>query len=212
MALNAKQRQKKLERKKKKKAQAVKKSGQRISTPGSRSSSYTRYPVHECLVPENLFEQGLGTLLMSRRAPNGTIAVGFFLLDVFCLGVKNAGFRVCSSDEYEHQFKRSVFSAADGTDYLQIDAAQFRKLVEEAAAYASSLGFEPHSDYREARRLFGAVDASTSDIAFEFGKHGKPIYISGPHDSPTRIRQVMKSLQQHRGEGSVDDLQTRIGD
>ena len=206
MALNAKQLQKKLERKKKKKAQAVKKSGQRISATSSGSSSYARYPVHECLVPANLFELGLGTVLMSRRAPNGTIAVSFFLLDVFCLGVKNAGFRVCSSDEYEYQFKDSVFSAADDTDYLQIDAPQFRKLIEEAAAYASSLGFSTHPDYREARRLFGAVDASTCDIAFEFGKDGKPLYIGGPNDSPSRIRQVMHLLQQHRGEGSVDDL------
>jgi hypothetical protein len=206
MALNAKQRQKKLERKKKKKAQTVKKSGQRISATSSGSSSYARYPVHECLVPANLFELGLGTVLMSRRAPNGTIAVSFFLLDVFCLGVKNAGFRVCSSDEYEYQFKDSVFSAADDTDYLQIDAPQFRKLIEEAAAYASSLGFSAHPDYREARRLFGAVDVSTCDIAFEFGKDGKPLYIGGPNDSPSRIRQVMHLLQQHRGEGSVDDL------
>lgn len=204
MALNAKQRQKKLERQKKKRAQASKKNRQRVATMSSGSSNSAHYPIHECLVPENLFEQGLGTLIMSRRAPNGDFAVSFFLLDVFCVGVKNAGFRVCSLNEYEHQFKHSVFAAANGSDYLQIDAAQFRKLVEDAAAYASSLGLEPHPDYREARRLFGAVNSSTCNIEFKFGRGGKPLYIGGPHDSPSRIRQILKCLQQHRGEGDFD--------
>jgi len=47
-------------------------------------------PVHECLMAESMFETGLGSIWISRKLANGKLSVALFLLDVFCLGVKNA--------------------------------------------------------------------------------------------------------------------------
>ena len=64
--------------------------------PAQEMSLAAHAPIHESLVPASLFEQGIGNLLFSRSLPDGRVALGAFLLDVFCLGVKNAFF--CRSD------------------------------------------------------------------------------------------------------------------
>jgi len=57
-------------------------------------------PIHEALVPAKLFEVGIGNLFFSRALPDGRIALGSFLLDVFCLGVKNAFVTIVAREEY----------------------------------------------------------------------------------------------------------------
>ncbi|MBI5015420.1 MAG: hypothetical protein HZB55_08000 [Deltaproteobacteria bacterium] len=44
---------------------------------------------------------GIGTVLVSRRLPDGDIAYAGFLVDPWCLGVKDALLRVCSEARYE---------------------------------------------------------------------------------------------------------------
>jgi hypothetical protein len=81
-----------------------------------------------------------------------------------------------------------------------------RKLVEEAVAYAATIGFQPHPDYRKARLIFGDIDASQCDEQFTFGKDGKPYFIGGPYDDMARCRQVINTLQRTCGEGNFHYL------
>ena len=41
---------------------------------------------------------------------------------------------------------------------------------------------------------------------FPFGRDGKPFYVSGPNDSPTRIRRILDTLVKCVGEGGFDYL------
>ena len=70
----------------------------------------SKAPIHEALVPAKLFEVGIGNLFFSRALPDGHIALGCFLLDVFCLGVKNAFVTIVARDEYA-QRRRSCSTA-----------------------------------------------------------------------------------------------------
>jgi hypothetical protein len=165
-------------------------------------------PIHECLVPDTLFEQGMGNLFFSRRMPDGRIALGMFLLDIFCLGVKDAGFRIVEKYEYDGRIRNSF-----GPEKLQpIDPTCFRKLVEGGVAYASELGFKPHADYAEACQIFGDVQAAECTKQFEYGREGKPLYISGPFEKPARAKAIVEQLRRCKGEGNyhyvmgVDDL------
>ena len=119
-------------------------------------------PIHECLVPQGLFEEGIGNLIFSRRLPDGRIALGMFLLDVFCLGVKNAFSTTLSTTNYEqriHDWR--------GPETLKpTPPACLRKLVEGGVAYARELGFNPHPDYAVTSQIFGDVDASACSTEF----------------------------------------------
>src|ERR1019366_1473604 len=96
-------------------------------------------PIHECLVPANLFERGIGNLVFSRSLPDGRMALAMFLLDVFCLGVKNTFFAIVARDEYDRRLR----SWREAESLQRIDPACLRKLVEGGVVYARELGFNP---------------------------------------------------------------------
>jgi hypothetical protein len=158
-------------------------------------------PIADVLVPTTLFEQGIGTVWLSRHLPDGRHAVAGILVDVFCLGVKNAVYKIVDAVDYPTVLARIQ---AQPTERQHPSCA--RKLVEEALAYAKDLGFEPHADYRIARLIFGDIEANACPVRFTFGQNGKPFYIDGPNDTPAIKRRILKQLERHCGPGGYDYL------
>ena len=159
-------------------------------------------PIPEALVPANLFEVGIGNLFFSRPLPGGRVAVGCFLLDVFCLGVKNALMSTMPRDEYAR--RRRNWSTAETLQ--PVSAACFRKLVEGGVAYARDLGFSPHRDYAEASQVFGEVETTACPTRFEYGHEGKPFYVSGPHETARQVEAIVEQLEQRKGAGNYHYL------
>jgi hypothetical protein len=154
-------------------------------------------PLYECLVPESLSEVGMGPVMISRqRETDGQIATGLFLLDLLCLGVKNAMFSVVSRTEYEAMVRRAE---AAGQRMRESSPECARKLVEDAMAYAKELGFSPQRDYQIARQIFGNIDTSRCETTFKFGKDGKPLYVSGPNETPGDIQRILNQLERSCG-------------
>jgi hypothetical protein len=153
------------------------------------------WPIMATLVPEGLWESGLGQLVIARRAPSGKIACGVFLVDVFCLGVKDAFWKLMGSAEYE-----TLIDKIEAHGRLrEVTPEYFSKLVHCAADYAQSLGFAPHHDFRAARLLLAGIDPSLCLDELEFGKDGKPFYIRGPNESLARARAICDRMQELGG-------------
>jgi hypothetical protein len=185
----------------KRKAQLAKKG------PGSVAKALIGgWPIHESYMPSNLFELRIGDVLVSRRMGN-QIAVGVFLLDTGCLGVKNAFLRVSSPGDYQSLVDRF----RGGEHLVPVEPEYARKLVEDAAEYAAKLGFMPHKDYRKAKQIFGAIDTALCYARFQFGKDGKPFYCSGPSDSPARRQEILDILTRRCGPGGFHFM-VGIGD
>lgn len=197
MAIDPRKRQKQLEKKaaKRKSAQAAVKASQAGGPSSRRPDLAANFPVHECLVPVGLFELGIGNVMVSRKLPDGDLELGAFLLDVHCLGVKDALYRVVSEVKYHDMVNR--FEGHE--EFQKIDPACARKLVEEAAGYAKQIGFDPHPDYKLARKIFGDIDPALCPDEFTFGRDGKPCFVSGPNDSPAKCNRIMATLTQRLG-------------
>jgi hypothetical protein len=202
MAADPRKRQKKLERRNAKR-QEKKHKIVRAHSGGlaDRVSAAARYPVLHAWVPEALETQGIGSLLFSRELPDGSVAVAVFLVDRWCLGVKDAFFDILARSEYESKFVRKLRGEYPSRD---VSPAYLRKLIEDAVAYAGNLGFAPHPDYHKAKLLFGDVDASECTEQFEFGQNGKPFYFAGPHDSPQRSQRIIALLSSKCGPSGFD--------
>src|SRR6267378_4485147 len=56
-------------------------------------------PIQHCLLTEDLFETGMGTLILARGTTPYHLTFASFLLDVFCLGIKDVTFESLESDE-----------------------------------------------------------------------------------------------------------------
>jgi hypothetical protein len=152
-------------------------------------------PIERCVVGTELFKSGMGTLILARRLPSGLLASSFILIDAYCLGVKDAFYREVAPSEFETLFKKQKLSQA----FVDIDPCAARKLLRDVVAYAADLGFPPADDFAAAEKLFGSIDADLSEEVFVFGYEGKPLYVSGPYDTPAKIRRITETLDRRCG-------------
>ena len=159
-----------------------------------------RSPIRTCVVADRLFVAGIGWVVVARTLPSGLVGASFFLVDVWCLEVKDAFFRVVPREKFEEHMRAS----SREQPVIDIDPSVARKLLRDAVAYAGSFGLAPSRDFIEAEAIFGDIPAATE--TFLFGKDGKPFYMSGPNDSPTRIRQIVDTLAKRLGPGGFDYL------
>ena len=92
-----------------------------------------------------------------------------FLLDVFCLGVKNAYCLLMREEEYQFQLREI------GTKEIlkKIHPNCARKLVEGAVAHAEDLDFSPHEKYGFAKKIFGDIEKEMCPRSFTFGRDEK---------------------------------------
>ena len=199
MALDARKRQQKLAKKaaKRKALVTTKKSLAEVGgvvSHGRQALPAASALIHECLIPDRLFEIGIGNVIVSRKMPNGFIGAVFFLVDVFCLGIKDAFYDVLSPAEYDHRL-----SGLQHETFRAIPPPCARKLVEAAEAYARDLGFAPHADYQRARQIFGDLDATACPTHYVFGQDGKPFFVSGPYDTPAKCRRIIDILTRRCG-------------
>ncbi len=157
--------------------------------PGSQASIY------ECKIPKRLFDLGIGNVVFSRQFPSGKISLAIFLLDVFCLGVKDVFHHLVDPGKYAQIME----GLAHNEPLENIDPACARKLIEGAVEYAQRFNLGPHPDYKAARKIFGEVDAAAWPRSFEYGRDGKPFYMAGPNDTPAKSRQVISVLEKQCG-------------
>jgi len=201
MALNAKRRQKKLAQKASQRKTKLANKNKMKKTGGILSGARqlviaANSPIHECFVPEGLFDSGMGNVVVSRKMSDGNIGFSIFLVDTYCLGIKDALFGIKPQWEYDNMIN----------DYKQRDNLQrihpscARKLIEGAVAYAKDLGFNSHRDYRISKQIFGDIDPEVCPMSFEFGKDGKPFFIAGPYDTPKKCKMIMDTLTKRCGE------------
>lgn len=157
-------------------------------------------PIQACFLTETVFEDGMGTLVLARGLTRDRVALSSYLLDTFCLGIKDVTFEVVGAEYFQFYM--------DMTDRMsplvEVDPAYARKLLRDLAAWSRSLGFAPHRDFATVERIFGDVNADASDAVFQFGRDGKPLYIPGPDDTAPLIRSRIEQLRKHLGNEGVD--------
>lgn len=161
-------------------------------------------PIRDCLISDGWAESGMATLTLTRGVGSGPLVMGSFLLDTFCLGIKDVLFR--SIDSHEFNVLRDTMDRA--APLSPVAPAYGRKLLRDLAAWATSIGFPPHRDFATVERLFGSVNADDCTAEFRFGRDGKPFYISGPSETPRQVGRRRERFQEqfgNAGSGFVAD-------
>jgi len=202
MAKSEQQRQKKLAKKRSKELRGHRELARRNQAMNSIAGQMqwaSRYPIHSCLVAEDeIGTSGMRSVYFTRKVNDSRYAFMFILVDAHCLGVKDAGCRFCSLSELESFLERGSRSQT----FVKRDPSYAKKFVDEAIAYAESLGLSAHPDYRKVAPLWGDVDALQCDEEFTFGLNGKPSFYSGPSDDEARQNFIFRRLCETVGEGN----------
>jgi hypothetical protein len=205
---NNKRRQKKVERRNAKRKQRHREiARQRSRGLGERLMAAAAAPILGSLISEDFGEQGLGQAVFSRQLPSGEVAFAAFLIDRYCLGVKDAYGDIRTRADY----RKVLEHVEESGTLVELPPADLRCLIEEAVEYARDLGFEPHPDYRRVRPIFGDVDPNDATEHFEFGHEGKPLFIAGPHEDMQRCYRILSILEDRCGKGEFHYMLPALG-
>ncbi len=157
------------------------------------------YPIEACYLNAGWQEQGFARILVTRSQDNGRLMVGAFLVDIFCLGVKNA---FCNEglprSRFEAEFLLRFYQDEEPT---RVGINYAKEIIYGAVDYARSLGFEPYVDFELSRKVLGTEEFSRSRSLKFGGSEGKPLYIAGPDDD---VATVLRKLRKRLGENGFN--------
>ena len=200
MALTEQQKQKKAKQKKNKRSTQTKSNSSQLLL--ERIKPYLEHPFYECLIPHNLFESGIGNILITRVSPQGEVIVASFIVDVFCLGIKKCLFKTMPIPEYEKVFKPGIVESHGGYSFTKLKPACAKKLIEGAVQYAQDLGFNSHKDYHALKTIFGEEKLGRCWSRYRYGKDKMPYYVKGPNESAADADKKIATLQKSCGAGN----------
>lgn len=130
---------------------------------------------------------GIALALVARGGRRDEVTLCGYLVDTFCLGVKNTlGPQRVRRRELP-EFVRLYFVAFPASALaVPLDLAQH--LVHGAVTFGSGLGFDPHPDFAKVREHLPEL---TEPCAITFGREGRPCYVHGITEDP---RDVVRTL------------------
>jgi hypothetical protein len=165
------------------------------SDPTIRLHDVAKWPVVRCLVGRSTETDGIGHTLIARREPAGGLVIAIFLVDLYCLGVKDAFWRPATSAEIDDMVEKMKQS----DDLREIEPACLAKLILGAVEYAAFYGFSPHPDFRHASKLLDGLDPASCPTQFQYGKDGRPFYIQGPYETHAEAMAIIRAVQNAGG-------------
>jgi hypothetical protein len=146
---------------------------------------------------------GLPSVAVVRQRGDDEVTFCGYLVDTYCLGVKNAVPPTTMDRREFPDFVGTFFQAyADGSVSAPIELA--RDLVFGAVDHARGLGFDPHPDFYLAAPYLGAWQPPGR---IRFGLDGRPFFQQGPYDNPIR---VLRTLERSVGAGNYDSATVTI--
>jgi hypothetical protein len=159
------------------------------------------FPILECWISDD-WEKGTGLvqIMLARQQPNGKICCGVYLVDYFCLGLKNTFAKVNLSPDRYHELYDQVFSDPKAQE-CPIELAH--QMIYASIDYAAQFGFQSHKDFALTRYMLKPHGELDEPYELTFGQDGKPFFIAGPRDDPKKI---IKQLEATAGPGNFDYL------
>jgi hypothetical protein len=176
--------------------------------PTIRLRQAAKWPVAHAFVSANLWKDGIGSLVIARQDSEDGIVFAVFLVDIYCLGVKDAFWRAGSSGEFQTMVER----IEESQTLSAITPACLVKIIQGAIAYAHSFGFSPHPDYHHAAMLLEGIDSAACPQEFQFGRDGKPFYFQGPNETDAQAEVIMQRVQEAGGHLMVGGPVSPVGD
>jgi hypothetical protein len=170
-----------------------------VTSPEAILREARTFPVLECRISEEWkgdSGEGLVQILLARQQPNGKICCGSYLIDKYCLGLKNTFAKTNVTPDRYQELRESMDSRQRMTT-CPIELAH--QMIYAAIDYAAQFGFKPQSDWAQSQYLLQPRGELAESYKLTFGKDGKPFFISGPYDN---VEQIIKQLDKTAGPGN----------
>ena len=131
-------------------------------------------PVEVCYISKDIEEVGEGTVAVVRRHPNNKFTLAYFLLDIFCLGVKDTFYRV-RMDEFEYEEWLDRYASVGVKEITYNEAHNW---IYGAIAFAEEAGIAPHKDFNITQYILEEDTEEIPLIEYDYGKDGKHFLVA----------------------------------
>jgi hypothetical protein len=160
-------------------------------------------PIAECMISEEWQDTGMCNVIIARKHKTGNYTVGIYLVDLYCLGLKDTDYDF-NIDPEDYEYLKEHSGVLEDCEYVLA-----HNIIYGAIEFADDFGFQPHKDFAITQFILEEDDENVELMDIEFGFEGQPFYVQGPNDDPNRIKQITSTLMRTAGEGNfkvVEDL------
>ena len=152
--------------------------------------------IGKCYVSEDIDRAGEGHVIVSRIHTGGRVSVAFYLVDIWCVGVKDSFYRFRMED---YEFEEMMEGYRVGIRECSYDEAHNR--IYGAIAFAEGAGIAPDKSFSVTKYM---LEEDTDDIPlieYEYGCKGKHTLITRSNLEASRYLPLLKK---NLGEGNYD--------
>lgn len=159
-------------------------------------------PIFECMVSSEWEETGMCTVVIAREHINGNITFCTYVVDLYCLGVKDTLYQFNVSMT---QYRDILEKISTEMEMINIDYALAHNIVLASVEFAEEFGFKPCKEYESITKFM--LEEDTDDIELieiECGKDGKPFYVQGPFEDDAKAHRIIAQLEKTAGRGNYN--------
>ncbi|MBS0627116.1 MAG: hypothetical protein JSS09_02770 [Verrucomicrobia bacterium] len=161
----------------------------------------SKFAIYDCKISSNWKKDGISPILVIRKINDSTYVLGNYLIDFWCLGLKDAFINyMLTEDELKSSLQKSAAAL------ISISYEEARNLILGSIDSAKPIETEPNSEWRglltsfiEAQKPYQKLDV--------FGKEGKPFYSEGPYDREQHnIKEIIENVKKFGGDYTIQTL------
>ncbi len=151
-------------------------------------------PIDKCYVNQDWQKAGMANVVVTRQRPNGEFIFASFLVDTFCLGVKDVYYSMTyTADDIKNVLDRY----GDTCEIDEISYDEAHNIIWGAVSFAEEAGIKPAKTFSIGQYILEDDTEEIPLIDYEFGKDGKYLLVVG-EDGKEKV--YLKTLAQRLGE------------
>ncbi len=175
---------------------------QKLSPENYIRQNARKLPIHECWVNRDWEKSGTSSICVSRIHANGNVTFAMYLVDLYCMGVKESLYNFNESIDV---FNKHLLKINENIEMIKIDYVLAHNIIYAAIEYADELGFKPHHSYTAITQYL--LEEDTEDVELmdiSCGCNGKPMFVKTEFMSNVESHRVIAQLNKSVGEGNYD--------
>ncbi len=149
--------------------------------------------IGKCYLNDSIKTVGEGNIIVTRKRGEN-FCVAFFLVDAYCLGIKDSFFNVLVS-------KEELMDKVEDYGLTECTYEEAHNWIYGAIVFAAEAGIKPHKSFNITQYMLEEDDDNVPLIEYEFGKDGKHLLVA---HSQQEANLYLPLLERTLGKGNYD--------
>lgn len=168
-----------------------KQNGQQFLSPEQYLKQKARsLEIGKCYISEDLEDCGEGIVFVTRNHKGGKVSMGFYLVDIYCLGVKDSHYQLRMEEEELQEY------VSQYTKMRECSYEEAHNRIYGAIAFAEEGGIEPDKSFALTQYMLEEDSDDIPLIEYEFGKNGQHFLVC---HSVSEANRYLPTLREHLG-------------